>query len=568
MVTLREYQKQAIEAVDKKFDEGVNKIVIVLATGTGKTVIFSSIISERIKATGKKALIIAHREELLTQARDKLLRVDPTLRIGIEQAGSHALPSDCDVIVASVPTLGRLKSERIKKLDPKDFCIVVVDEAHHASNDTYMSIFKYMGVMLNDPDNDWNKDCLLLGVTATPSRNDNKGINLVFQDKAFVYAILDGMQDKYLARVKAYRVNTMTDLTQVKKTAGDFNLGELGNAVNTEDRNGLIVKAYQKLTPGKQALCFAVDVAHTMELTKRFLEEGIKANYVVGTTPKEERAQLLADFAAKKINVMVNAMVLTEGYDNETIEVILMGRPTQSGILFQQMVGRGTRIHPDKECLTVVDFVDNTYKQNLQTSSSLLGYSGALDFKGRDIMDVKEEVDKLLELAPNADLAKIDIEKIKYAIEEVDLMSGIKVPEEIGIFTTFGWHRFGEDQYRLSLGNDHHITVIKNITDQYEVTDEHFDKVTKKQQNTLIGKSSTLESGIKGADYYVNKKFPEQIILIKQNATWHKAAPSDSQKQLLMKLRVPELILSQLNKGEASRLITNLLNNRQFGGKK
>src|SRR3990172_13356378 len=126
---LRDYQEKAIASIRQHYEKGINKQVVVMATGLGKTIVFAYLISQLIKETGKKALIIAHREELLTQAKDKLYKVDPTLNADIEQATNHA-HSNADVIIASVPTLGRANSTRIQKFDPNEFCIAVTDEAH------------------------------------------------------------------------------------------------------------------------------------------------------------------------------------------------------------------------------------------------------------------------------------------------------------------------------------------------------------------------------------------------------------------------------------------------------
>lgn len=560
-INLRPYQQEAIDSVKAKFASGINKQVLVLATGTGKTIIFSSLSSDFIKSTKKKVLVLAHREELLTQAKEKLLTINPKLKVAIEQGENYVYPKDCDVVVASVPTLGRLTSKRLAKFNPKDFCMVIVDEVHHVSHSsvTYINILRYFGLLKSEPQNDWNKTCLLLGVTATPSRTDNQGLDQIFDETAYVYDILKAIQESYLSRIRAYRVRTKTDISNIKKVAGDFNVGELAQAVNNQDRNGLVIDTYQKLVPNTQALCFAVDVAHTIELCDRFKKAGIKASYIVGTTNKDDRAKRLIDFRAGKIKVMINAMVLTEGYDNESIETVLMARPTQSGILFQQMVGRGTRLFKGKPHLTIIDFVDNTQKQNLQTTASLLGYKGALDFKGRDILEVKEEVDKLLDLAPSANLEKLDIDKIKYAIEEVDLMAGIRVPDELAPFTQYDWHRYGEDYYRINLGNNIYLSVNKNLTGQYILTEEKYDKVARTETSKLLGEAKDLESAIKGGDYYIDKKYPDIVILIKQNANWRKQSPSEPQVNYLRKLNVNNLVINQLTKGEAAQLITKIL---------
>ena len=144
----------------------------------------------------------------------------------------------------------------------------------------------------------------LAAPSATPSRTDNKGIDSVFDKVVYEYPIVPAIKDQWLSRIKAYRINTQIDLSEVQKTAGDFNIGELGEAVNNNDRNGLVIKAYQQHTPGEQALCFAVDVKHSIELAKQFNEAGIKSDYVVGSSTN--RVEVLEKFSKQKIKFELN----------------------------------------------------------------------------------------------------------------------------------------------------------------------------------------------------------------------------------------------------------------------
>lgn len=562
-IELRPYQQDAIDNIRNNYIKGKNKQVVVMATGLGKTIVFSKLISNLVKKSGKKALILAHREELLTQAKDKLFSIDKKLKVDIEKATDWA-EDGADVIVASVPTIGREQSERIKRFDPKEFGMVIVDECHHTSADTYKNVLRYFGLLRGEAD--WNKTTLLLGVTATPSRNDNKGIDKIFDEVAYEYGIVKAIKDGWLSRIKAWRINTDTDLTSVKKTAGDFNLGELGDAVNTKDRNALIIKAYQNIANGTQALCFAVNVEHAIELAKDFNTTGITSDYVIGSS--QNRADILDKFSKREIQVVVNCMVLTEGFDEPSIETILMARPTQSGILFQQMVGRGTRLYQGKEYLTVIDFVDNTYKQSLQTTSSLLGMRGALDFKGRDILEVQESVDKLLELAPNADLGILDIDKIKFAIEKVDLMSGLQIPDEIVTFTNLDWYRFDEDVYRIGLANNKSMILQKNLTGQYLLTEHEYDRTTRIVTDKPIGIWDELQDAISSADQYISKVHSDSMVLVRSNARWRREELSDQQIELLTKFRVNQVIIEQLDKGQGSRLISRLINSSKKWGRR
>lgn len=563
MMELRSYQSDCINQIRQAYQSGINRQVVVLATGLGKTVIFSHIIDSLVKKTGKKALILAHREELLIQAKNKIYSVNPELKADIEKAGDWA-EDHADVVIASVATIGRNGSDRIKRLNPKEFGIVVIDEAHHASADTYKNVLRHFGLLKGEGDNDGR--ILLLGVTATPSRNDNKGIDAIFDKVPYEYGVVQAIKDGWLARIRAWRINTATDLSSVKKTAGDFNLGELGDAVNNNDRNTLIIKSYQERVPGQQALCFAVDVAHAKELSKQFNEAGIPAGFVIGDST--DRKEVLEKFAKRELKVVVNCMVLTEGFDEPGIEAILMARPTQSGILFQQMVGRGTRLNEGKEFLTVIDFVDNTFRQSLQTTASLLGMKGALDFKGNDILEVQEKVEKLLELAPNADLSNVDIDKIDYAIEEVDLMSGLEVPAEVSPFTRLDWYRFAEDVYRIGLSNNQSMILKKTITGQWLLIEHEYDKDTKQTTEREIGLWEDLETAITKADYYISTAHQEVMVLVRTSSSWKRKEMSAAQLNLLERMRVNHAVIEQLDKGKASRLISRLLDNKKLWGRK
>ena len=558
---LRNYQQEAIDSIRKYQAKGVNKQVIVLATGLGKTIIFNHLISQLIKETGKKALIIAHREELLEQALEKLEKIDSNLRADIEQAGRHA-SDKADVVIASVPTLGRKNSTRIQRFDPNDFCIAVTDEAHHSSASTYKEVFRSFGILKNE--SDWNKDLLLLGVTATPSRNDNQGIDQIYDKVSFEYGIIKGIEDGWLARIKAYRIDTGADLRGVRKTAGDFNLEELANRVNTVDRNGLVVSSYKKFIPDQKALVFAVDVPHTIALHDRFKEEGVPVAYVTGSMSKDERRGNLAKFSTGEIKVMVNCMVLTEGFDEPTIQAVLMARPTQSGILFQQMIGRGTRISPNKDHLTILDFHDNTYRQTLQTTASLLGVEGALDFKGQDILLAKEKIEKLMELDPYHDLDKLDIDQIDYEIEEVDILSGLQIPNEISPYTNYDWHKYTKDTYRINLGNHQWLEISHDIAGQFSVSEYQYLQETNKTNGRILGSRPTLKMAVEDSDLFIHKKYPNRLRLVSNTAGWRTDQPSDAQIELLGKLGIKDQVLHALDKGRASRLITKLLNKKSL----
>lgn len=284
---LRDYQLECLESILDRYRAGIRHQLVCLPTGTGKTVIFSQFpVFFRMK---RRMLVLAHRAELLNQARDKLLAANPALQVEIEQAGRTASESS-NVVVASVPTLGRSGSARLTRLDPSQFSIVVIDEAHHATAETYGRIIGHLG--LDQP----GSRKLLVGFTATPKRSDGVGLHGVFDEISFSRTIPEMMAAGYLAPVAGYRVETDVDLSRVKTRMGDFVVSQLSRAVNVEDRNALVVKAFRELVPDRRTLVFCVDVAHALDLAAAFAHYGIAAAAVTGDTPFGERAEMLAAF--------------------------------------------------------------------------------------------------------------------------------------------------------------------------------------------------------------------------------------------------------------------------------
>jgi ATP-dependent helicase IRC3 len=239
MLKLRDYQRECLKAVYENYRTGIRRQVVSLPTGSGKTVIFSEL--PRYLKMKKKMLVLAHRSELLEQARDKIRQANPDLRVEIEQAGRVAGP-ESQVVVASVPTLGRENSKRLRRLDSEDFYIIVVDEAHHSTAKTYVRVLKHFGVF------EKTGRKLLVGFTATPKRGDGKGLDAVFQEIVFSRTLPEMIDAGYLSPVAGYRVETDVDLSRVKVRMGDFVASQLSAAVNIEQRNELVVKVYSSFT--------------------------------------------------------------------------------------------------------------------------------------------------------------------------------------------------------------------------------------------------------------------------------------------------------------------------------
>lgn len=572
---LRPYQRSCEDEIWKAIHGGEKLIVIVLATGTGKTVIFSHLPREFIKQ-GKKTLILAHREELLTQAANKLITVSPDLRIEIEQGSNWAEP-DADVIIASVATLGRTGSDRIKKFNPEHFGLIIIDEAHHAPATTYKNVLSYFGA--NKEEGLREGHPVVLGVTATPFRKDNVGLESVFNKVVFKYDIKDGIDDGYLARIMASTVFTNQKL-DVKMQGGDFAVGELADAINTPMRNQLVVESYRDVCGGQIALCFAADVQHAHDLAELFRQYGYRAEALSGDTPTEQRMDILKKFMTGEVQVVVNCMVLTEGYDNPNIRAVLFARPTASRALFIQMGGRGTRLAPGKESVHFLDFVDVCRKHNIITSSSLIGLEKAIPARGHDIMKLKDKYEELLSKHPNKDISRISIDDLDKNIQEIDIFQLASLPEVVKAHSVHKWLRY-MDGYKISLGDSVEgektfAEVKPNVIGKYEVIFYHLAKNSPLDIERLGMYSKhvfkALEpvegevTALKMADEYIENEMGDKKNLVRQDARWNKEKPSAKQIAFLVKNGHQESEVSMLSKGEASNLISTIIESYKSKG--
>jgi ATP-dependent helicase IRC3 len=573
-IELRPYQKDSLNAVVKKVQEGKNKLVIVMATGLGKTCVFSTLATTISTKLGGKTLIIAHREELLDQAKDKILRIAPELKVEIEQGERSVLERNYDVIIASVQTLGRSGTKRIKKFNPNEFSFICIDECHHCASESYKRILEYFGVLKGK---EFGKGKILLGVTATPSRADHIGLDTIFDEIAYSYCLKDGIKDGYLANIKAFTVFTKEDLSGVGTRMGDFIESELADAVDTEERNRLVVETYLEKVPNTKALVFASSVEHVLNLTEMFQKAGIKAEYVVGETSTEKRKKILEDFKQGKIKVLVNVGCFTEGYDEPTIETIMMARPTKSSVLYQQMVGRGSRRTETKEYFNLVDFVDNTGKNKIVTLPTLFGVPKTLKGNGKMITELYEKAEKILEQRPNYDVENIenwDDESIDKIIKEVDIFAQAELAMEIKEYSKNSWEKL-YNGYKLSIpekdGKKYIIKIAQNLLNQWELSVNTLGKDIPTYRNgfskwflmdeKVLYSTPNLEEAFQKGDQYLGISFSEYKTMFNSNAEWRNQPPTDSQLSLLRRFGVfpPKTI----SKGQCSVLISKILAERR-----
>lgn len=345
MTELRPYQEAAREAIEKEWDEGHKRTLLVLPTGTGKTVVFSKVAEDQV-LDGNRVLILAHRGELLDQAADKLYRMTG-LKSSIEKADQTALGTWNRVTVGSVQSLQR--ENRLKKFKPDYYGTIIIDEAHHAVTDGYLKIINHF------------PDARVLGVTATPDRGDQRKLGEVFESLAYEYSIVQAIKDGYLCKIIAQVIPLQLDMSGLKTQAGDYTPGSINTALDPYLEQ--IAEEMKKYCMDRKTVVFLPLIATSKKFQGILNSKGFHAAEVNGQS--EDREQVLKDFAAGKYNVICNSMLLTEGWDCPDVDCIVCLRPTKVRSLYCQMVGRGTRICKGKDNLLILDFLWMTEKHEL-----------------------------------------------------------------------------------------------------------------------------------------------------------------------------------------------------------
>lgn len=352
LMTLRPYQQEAHDAVLSMWDSGSNRLLLVLPTGTGKTIVFAAITNDRVKE-GSRVLILAHRGELLDQAADKL-RKSTGLGSALEKAESSCFGSWYRVVVGSVQTL--MRESRLKKFPEDYFSTIIIDEAHHVISDSYQKVLKHF------------PKAKVLGVTATPDRGDMKDLGTYFERIAYEYTLPQAIREKYLSPIRAMTVPLKIDISQVSVQAGDFKVGEIGTALDPYlEQIATEMEAYCR---DRKTVVFLPLVKTSQKFRDILNRHGFFAAEVNGNS--EDRAEILEDFDKGVYNVLCNSMLLTEGWDCPSVDCIIVLRPTKVRSLYCQMVGRGTRLFPGKDHLLLLDFLWLTDRHDLCHPASLI----------------------------------------------------------------------------------------------------------------------------------------------------------------------------------------------------
>lgn len=339
---LREHQKAALDSLAQMRAEGKSIALLTHAQGAGKTI---AAISDA-KSIGGRTLFLAHRRELVDQAYDAFRELWPEVSTG--RFMGDVRDYEEQNIAGSIQSV----SEHMEDFSPTAFEYLIIDEAHHATAPTYKRVLGYF------------RPQFVLGLTATPDRADGQSTLEVFRECAHRLTLREAVERGELAPIRCFRVVTNVDLSRVKFNQVQYNRKDLEETVIVPPRDRLIVDTYVRHVPGRKAVAFCVNIRHGESLAELFRRAGVPARSVSGRMPRAERERYLREFHEGTLRVLCACDILNEGWDCPDVEVLLMARPTLSKVVYMQQLGRGTRKAPGKECLTVIDFVDNSTQYN------------------------------------------------------------------------------------------------------------------------------------------------------------------------------------------------------------
>ena len=387
---LRDYQENAKNAILQEWENGTKKTLLVLPTGTGKTIVFSSVIEARVRQ-GDRVLVLAHRGELLDQAADKLEK-STGLKSSVEKAENTSLGSWFRVVVGSVQTLMRQK--RLKQFEPDHFDTIIIDEAHHSVSSSYQVVLDYFS------------NANVLGVTATPDRSDMKNLGEYYESLAFEYTLPRAIKEGYLSPIKALTLPLKLDLSNVSMSAGDFKPSDVDNALDPYLHQ--IADEMVEHCKNRKTVVFLPLIATSQKFRDILNDKGFRAAEVNGMS--EDREEILKDFENDKYNVLCNSMLLTEGWDCPSVDTVVVLRPTKVRSLYSQMIGRGTRLHPGKDHLLVLDFLWHTERLDLCHPAHLISTNNEVAKKMTELIEKETATGGPVDIEVIEEEAKADVQ--------------------------------------------------------------------------------------------------------------------------------------------------------------
>jgi superfamily II DNA or RNA helicase len=605
LAKLHAYQSTALQLSMEQWYQEVRRQMVVLPTGTGKTVLFATL--PLFYRFNGRILVLVHRDTLAEQAKKTIQEWNPYAgKVGIEMGTKYKAQRE-RIVVASVQTIGRFSStenedgtinfkisKRLAKFNPDEFDAIIVDECHHSAASGYLNIFRHFGFL----DDRFRKVShppkrLLFGVTATPRRLDKKRLSDVYDRKVFDYPIEDAIREGWLVNPRCFRVKTSISLDGVSLSEED--LEELSKIVNTPARNKLIVREWLDKAADRKTICFAVDVKHAVDLAREFRNAGVAATAVWGDD--KDKDQKLKLFKQGKYKVLLNCEILVEGYDDRSIACVIMARPTDSESMFKQMVGRAMRLEDGvlnillwdalkkpvtkRNCL-VLEISDARAKKlehNLAMSfAQAYELPDDFDLEGQGLLEAKDVINRLKPRAAKdketekaladaksmEELTELVSHELHATVEEIDLL---KVTFDSMVLTNsqLQWHRTSKENYVLMLPERMGYIRLWRNEDGVIVIDGHKLKAPHTFYLTGSRRREDFGRGFAAADQQVMKRFGKRVFdMCERNSTsanWKTLPASPAQLTRLTKLyegrgmHMPTGITS----GEASLLITKMM---------
>jgi len=508
---LRPYQLAAVEAVLAARRAGQRRLLVHLPTGAGKTVIFSHL----AQLARRQVLVLAHREELLTQARDKLQRAlggataAPVVAI---ERGALRAPAEARVLVCSIRSLHEARLANMMR--GRDVGLIVYDECHHAAAEDNLRVLRQLGVF--EP----SFTGTLLGFTATTARGDGQGLDQVFEQIVYSRSLPELIDDGFLAPLRGYRIATTADLRQLSPTGQDFDEEQLAEAVDIEERNALVARSIQELARDRRTIAFCVTVNHARHLAHALNALGVPAGIVHGAMPAAARAQALADFRDGRVQVLTNVGVLTEGFDDPGVSCVAMARPTRSEGMYAQCVGRGTRLHPGKADCLILDFVDLT-TLSLCTLPSLFGTPRDLDLRGGDASEARRAWMAIQFDRPGFELeaGAVTLAEIQDRAAAFDPLT-LRTHEDVRAISSHAWFSLGRHGVGLHFQRGGRVSeaLVLRRPGRGKCWEVVIDGRPKER-------FSQLEAAVEAVDYELERMGRGALLSAAPEAAWRRAPP-------------------------------------------
>lgn len=541
MINPRDYQIEAHKAVRVAWEGGMQRPATVLPTGAGKTVVIGTVTAEELReGYSTRVLVLAHRDELIRQAVDKIRSVAPDLRVGVVKGTTDQVGAP--VIVGSVQTMrNEARLARVRNVG-----LVIVDECHHATSPSYRKVLGHYGCFERG-------GARALGFTATMSRGDGVGLGEVWQDVVYERDIRYMITRKFLVKPRGIRVRVEDlDLSKVRKSGGDYSEGQLGEALTASLAPERIVDAYREHALGQSALLFVPTVDFASLMVERFETAGVTARLVHGAQRDDERRAALDEFTAGRVAVLVNCMVLTEGTDLPRASCVIIGRPTTHVGLYVQMVGRVLRTYPGKTGAIVLDVVGASQRHRLAGLTDLIGERDSIEGGDDDAEPVEGELldlDDEPEPRPKRDRGWLDGFLVS---EEIDLFHG----QQARWLRTYGGHWFAP------YGKEHLVAVVPSLSGSsaWDVLRVHTHK--KGESDWITREIPDLGYAMAHGEGVI-LKLPKSYA--KRQATWRPKPASESQKDLLR--RCGAVLPPGATSGEASDVLSIIYASDRLDGR-